>query len=258
MNQRRGKVYLVGAGPGDPDLITVRGMRLIERADTIIYDRLIPSEVLSWAPVKAKLIDVGKFPDHHRITQAEINELLVQYGSRGDQVVRLKGGDPFVFGRATEELAVCRAAGIDCEVVPGVSSCIAGPASVGIPVTSRGVARSFTVLTGHTDPKLGKHNFDFQALAKMETLVLMMARGSLGFIAQSLIDAGMDPTTPVASIERATQTDQRAVAGPLHDIAAAVEAAGMQSPMITVVGHVASQMDASLMQVVERVSDQVG
>ena len=245
---RRGIIYLVGAGPGDPDLITVRGMRLIQQADTIIHDRLIPQEVLEWARPEAQLIDVGKYPDHHRISQPEINQLLVSHGLKGQMVVRLKGGDPFVFGRAQEELEACAAEAIPCVVVPGVSSCIAGPASVGIPVTARGVARSFAVLTGHTDPNLGKHSFDFQALAKIDTLVLMMACRNLPMICASLIEAGLDPATPAASIERATQADQRVTAGTVGTIAGQVEALAMTSPMITVIGHVATQVNQDLLQ----------
>ena len=128
---RRGSVYLVGAGPGDPELITVRGMRLIQQADVIIHDRLIPIEVLAWARESAALIDVGKYPDHHRVSQEEINELLVHHATRGEIVVRLKGGDPFVFGRGQEEVNACRAGDIPVHVVPGVSSAIAGPAAAG-------------------------------------------------------------------------------------------------------------------------------
>ena len=251
---RRGIIYLVGSGPGDPDLITVRGMRLIQQADTIIHDRLIPAEVLEWARPEAKLIDVGKYPDHHRVSQAEINQLLVTHGMKGEIVVRLKGGDPFVFGRAQEEIDACCAHSLPCVVVPGVSSCIAGPASVGIPVTSRGVARSFAVLTGHTDPNLGKHSFDFAALVRIDTLVLMMACRNLPMITSSLIDAGMDPSTPAASIERATQANQRVVAATVGTIAKQVEATGLKSPMITVVGHVATQVNQDLLQLPEEIA----
>ena len=248
MNSHRGTIYLVGAGPGDPDLITVRGMRLIQQADTIIHDRLIPTEVLQWARSDARLIDVGKYPDHHRIKQPEINDLLVKHGLSGEMVVRLKGGDPFVFGRAQEEMDACRANSIPCVVVPGVSSCIAGPASVGIPVTTRGLARSFAVLTGHTDPNLAPHSFDYDALAKIDTLVLMMAYKHLHKIALSLIEAGLSPDTPAASIQRATQSDQVAVAGTLATIADQVKQRNMGSPMITVIGEVAGMIDPAAIE----------
>jgi uroporphyrin-III C-methyltransferase len=162
-----GTVYLVGAGPGDPELMTLRAMRLLQIADTVIHDRLIPHEVLTWSRPDAKLIDVGKYPDHHRISQSEINELLVLHALRGETVVRLKGGDPFVFGRGHEERVACQAAGIRCEIVPGISSCIAAASAVGIPVTTRGVARSFAVVTGQTDPNLD-NEIDFAALAGIE------------------------------------------------------------------------------------------
>ena len=224
-------------------------MRLIQQADTIIHDRLIPQEVLQWARPDAKLIDVGKYPDHHRIKQPEINDLLVKHGLAGEMVVRLKGGDPFVFGRAQEEMDACRANSIPCVVVPGVSSCIAGPASVGIPVTTRGLARSFAVLTGHTDPNLAPHSFDYDALAKIDTLVLMMAYKHLDQIALSLIEAGLSPDTPAASIQRATQSDQVAVAGTLATIAAKVKQRNMGSPMITVIGEVAGMIDPQSLQI---------
>lgn len=258
MNAHRGTIYLVGAGPGDPDLITVKGMRLIQQADTIIHDRLIPPEVLQWARSDAILIDVGKYPDHHRIKQPEINDLLVKHGLAGEMVVRLKGGDPFVFGRAQEEMDACRSQSIPCVVVPGVSSCIAGPAAVGIPVTTRGLARSFAVLTGHTDPNLAPHSFDYDALAKMDTLVLMMAYKHLHKIALSLIEAGLSPGTPAASIQRATQSDQVAVAGTLATIAAQVKHREMGSPMVTVIGEVAGMIDPAAIKIPADVKALIG
>ena len=246
MNSHRGTIYLVGAGPGDPDLITVRGMRLIEQADTIIHDRLIPQETLQWARPTARLIDVGKYPDHHRVSQAQINDLLVKHGLNSETVVRLKGGDPFVFGRAQEEISACRGNGIPCVIVPGVSSCIAGPAAAGIPVTSRGVARSFAVLTGHTDPNLGRHSFDFDALVKIDTLVLMMAHRNLAVIGAALIEAGLAPSTPAASIERATQVNQKVVTGTVASIAHQVQYAELKSPVVTVIGLVAKEANRDL------------
>ncbi len=141
MIRRAGEVYLVGAGPGDPELLTVKGLRLLQSADVVVHDRLIGHELLGHCRDDAEVIDVGKYPDHHRISQQQINQILVARAGAGLMVVRLKGGDPFVFGRGTEELQACRAAHVPCQVIPGVSSAIAGPASVGIPVTSRGVAR---------------------------------------------------------------------------------------------------------------------
>jgi uroporphyrin-III C-methyltransferase len=245
---RRGSVYLVGAGPGDPELITVRGMRLLEQADTIIHDRLIPHEVLNWCRHEAVLIDVGKYPDHHRVSQAEINELLVQHARQKKLVVRLKGGDPFVFGRGQEEVEACRAANVPCQIVPGVSSSIAGPAAAGIPVTMRGVARAFTVVTGQTSPELGHHDLDFYALANTDTVVLMMARKNLRGLTANLIDAGRSPDTPVACIERATFSDQRVTYSTLDGIADQVDALKMANPMVTVIGEVAAMVDPEMIE----------
>jgi uroporphyrin-III C-methyltransferase len=239
-----GIVYLVGAGPGDPELMTLRAMRLLQTADTIIHDRLIPHEVLTWSRPEATLIDVGKYPDHHRISQSEINELLVERALRGETVIRLKGGDPFVFGRGQEERAACREAGIRCEIVPGISSCIAAASAVGIPVTTRGVARSFAVVTGQTDPNLD-NDIDFAALAGIDTVVVLMGRKNLAVLATSLIESGRDPETPVASIENATLPNQRVVTGSLLSISEVVQEAGLRSPMVTVIGSVVELMDGN-------------
>lgn len=246
MIARRGMVYLVGAGPGDPELMTIKGARLLSEADVVIYDRLIPHEVLSSCREESLLIDVGKYPDHHRVSQAEINQLLVKHASVGKLVVRLKGGDPFVFGRGLEELEVCRDHEIPCFVVPGVSSSISAPSAAGIPVTSRGVARSFAVVTGQTDPQLGEYSFDFAALVKMDTIVLLMARKNLADISAGLIAAGMDPNTPAASIENATCSNQRVAAATVSTIADVVESLEIGSPVVTVIGEVASNVDTAL------------
>lgn len=244
----RGSVYLVGAGPGDPELITVRGMRLIQSADTIIHDRLIPHEVLEWSRTDATIINVGKSPSRQVFSQAEINALLVRHARLGETVVRLKGGDPFVFGRGQEEFAACQDAKIPCHVIPGVTSAIAGPAAAGIPVTSRGIARSFTVVTGQTSPELDDHQLDFSALANTDTLVLMMARRNLGQLTRSLIESGRNPETPVACIERATFVDQRVTVATLREIAAQVDRLNMTNPMVTVIGDVAALVNPDLVQ----------
>ncbi len=245
---RRGSVYLVGAGPGDPELITVRGMRLLEQADTVIHDRLIPHEVLNWCRDEAKRIDVGKYPDHHRVSQAEINDLLIQHARQNRMVVRLKGGDPFVFGRGQEEVEACRAAHVPCHVVPGVSSAIAGPAAAGIPVTTRGVARTFTVVTGQTASEFGRHDLDYYALAHTDTVVLMMARKNLRTLIGKLLEAGRSPETPVACIERATFADQRVTCSTLYGIADLVDELKMANPMITVIGEVALMVNPALIE----------
>ncbi len=242
--RRTGKVYLVGAGPGDPELMTVRGMKLLQTADTIIHDRLIPHEVLTWCRPTARRIDVGKYPDHHRVSQSEINELLVHHAGRGELVVRLKGGDPFVFGRGQEERETCEAAGITCEIIPGISSCIAAPSAAGIPVTTRGIARTFAVVTGQTDPNLDC-GIDFAALAKMDTVVVLMGRKNLEQLAKEFIDSGRLGDTPVACIENATLPSQRVVSATLATIADAVDQAGLGSPMVSVIGAVASMVNKS-------------
>ena len=243
---KEGHVYLVGAGPGDPDLITVGGMKALQQADVVIYDRLISMAVMQWCRDDVVKIDVGKFPQHHRVSQDEINELLVEHASQGKFVVRLKGGDPFVFGRGSEEIAACNAAGVPVRVIPGVSSAIAGPAAAGIPVTSRGIARSFMVVTGQTAPELAGNQLDFVAMARTDTVVLMMARKNLRDIAAGLIAVGRSPETPVACIERATFSDQRVAYATLGGIADQVERLEIRNPMVTVIGEVAEMVDEDL------------
>lgn len=238
-----GKVYLVGAGPGDPELLTVKAMRLLKQADSVIYDRLVNPEILEYCDQSAELIDAGKYPDHHRVTQEQINQIIVDRAVRGMVVVRLKGGDPFVFGRASEEREACENANIPCQVVPGISSCIAGPASAGIPVTSRGVARSFAVVTGQTDPNLPEYQIQFDALAKLDTVIFMMGRRNLSQLMGDLIKSGKDPSTPVACIQKATTSNQKTVVGKLSDIVEKVENAGLESPMISIVGDVVNLSD---------------
>jgi uroporphyrin-III C-methyltransferase len=245
-----GTVDLVGGGPGDPGLITVRGLELLRRADVVVHDRLIGNELLSEVRPEAVLIDVGKGPGHAPFSQEEINRLLVEHASRGQAVVRLKGGDPFVFGRGSEELAACQKAGVPVRVVPGVSSALAAPAAAGIPVTARGIARSFTVVTGHTAengqdlpvlpdlpvPSLGGSG---QALPG-DTLVILMGRSNLGTLAAQLVAAGRDPSTPAACIQSATTPEQRVTRATLATIADAAERDGLVSPVVTVIGAVAA------------------
>lgn len=236
-----GKVYLVGAGPGDPDLITVKGLRLLRQADVVIYDRLIPMELLKETRPDAELIYAGKLPQKHRLDQLEINQILVDRASKGLMVVRLKGGDPFVFGRGGEEGLACYAANIPFEVVPGVSSAIAVPAYAGIPVTHRKIASAFTVFTGHDDPTKEGNSIDYPALAaavRLGTLVLMMGVNHLDQICQQLIQQGISAETPVVCIEWGTTANQRTVEGTLESIANRVTEAGLSSPAITVMGEV--------------------
>jgi uroporphyrin-III C-methyltransferase len=234
-----GTVYLVGAGPGDPGLITARGLELMRRADFIVHDRLVGAELLLEARTGAELVDVGKARGHAALSQGEINQLLVDAAREGRVVVRLKGGDPFVFGRGSEELAACREAGIPCEVVPGVSSAIAAPAAAGIPVTARGIAHSFAVVTGHRAGAGGGEEADMRAYASVDTLVLLMGRERLAEIAEQLIRAGRDPSTPAACIQSATTAEQRVAVATLGTIAEAADRDGLEAPVVTVIGAVA-------------------
>jgi uroporphyrin-III C-methyltransferase len=205
-------VYLVGAGPGDPDLLTLRAASLLARADVIVHDRLIDHRILASAAPWAELIDVGKTPGSPCHSQAEINRILVERGRSHDVVVRLKGGDPFVFGRGGEEAEVLVASGIAVEVVPGVSSSVAAPAAAGIPVTMRGIASGVTVVTAHQDPATSNgagNGLDWDALARAgTTLVVLMGAARARSVSQRLIAGGMRPDMPVAVITSATNPDQ--------------------------------------------------
>jgi uroporphyrinogen III methyltransferase / synthase len=237
-------VYLVGAGPGDAGLMTARSLKLVARADVILYDRLIPDGALDGARPDAELIDVGKVGGGEQVAQRDTNELLLEHARAGREVVRLKGGDPFVFGRGGEEAQLLRAAGIDFEVVPGVTAGVAAPAYAGIPVTQRGAAAAVAFVTGHEDPAKDETQVDWPALAAFPgTLVFYMGVRKLPRIAMHLVAAGRDAGEPVAVIERGTFADQRTIAGSLGDIAARAAAAGVRAPAITVVGAVAALHD---------------
>ncbi len=246
LSVRAGTVDLVGGGPGDPGLITVRGMELLRRADVVIHDRLIGTELLREARPDARLIDVGKGPGHAPYSQTEINDLLVEHARQGKAVVRLKGGDPFVFGRGSEEMEACRQAGVRVRVVPGITSAIAAPAAAGIPVTARGVAQSFTIMTGQTAngrdlpvPSL-RSGQALPALPALpnHTLVIMMGRSNLGALAAELIARGHAPSTSAACIQSATTPDQRVTRATLATIAEAADRDGLISPVVTVIGDV--------------------
>jgi uroporphyrinogen III methyltransferase/synthase len=239
-----GIVYLVGAGPGDPGLMTRRSLELIASADAILYDRLIPPGALDGARADADLRYVGKQPGGHSMVQEDINALLVELGQAGKRVVRLKGGDPFVFGRGGEEAQELAAAGVPFEVVPAVTAGVAAPAYAGIPVTHRDDASAVALITGHEDPTKPESMLDWPALAAFPgTLVLYMGIKNLPHIASRLVEGGRPPTEPVAVIERGTLPGQRAVTGTLVDIAARVDDAGIKPPAITLVGSVARLRD---------------
>jgi uroporphyrin-III C-methyltransferase len=230
-------VHLVGAGPGDPDLLTVRAVRLLERADVVVYDRLIDPQVLELAAPWAERIDVGKRPGAPTNAQSKINDILVDRGRRFECVVRLKGGDPFVFGRGGEEALELRAAGIDVAEVPGITSAIAAPAAAGIPVTMRGISSGFTVVTAHQDPNSDQW-LNWDALAQTgTTLVILMGASRTALISERLIAGGMDPSTPVAIVHAATTPEQhvqRTTLAGLPDLT-------VINPSTLVVGGVAAQ-----------------
>ncbi|MFN3285471.1 MAG: uroporphyrinogen-III C-methyltransferase [bacterium] len=231
-----GKVFLVGAGPGDPELITVRGLRVLRSADVVVYDRLVHPALLEAAPSSAERIFAGKHPAGPRVAQDEIVRLLVDRARRGLQVVRLKGGDPFVFGRGGEEVEALRTAGVPYEVIPGVTAAVAVPAAAEIPVTHRAYASGFAVVTGH--PCDGGTGLDWSALARMPTLVVLMGLRRLPLVVARLVDSGADPAVPAAMIARGTLPDQQVVTGTLGTIARRVEEAGLQPPSTLVVGRV--------------------
>ncbi|MDX8362779.1 MULTISPECIES: uroporphyrinogen-III C-methyltransferase [Bacillaceae] len=236
---KKGKVYIVGAGPGDPKLITLRGLECIQEADVIAYDRLISNELLKHAKDGAELIFCGKLPGKHELIQEQINELLVEKALEGKVVTRLKGGDPFVFGRGGEEAEVLATNDIPYEVVPGITSGIAAPAYAGIPVTHRDHASSFAIVTGHGRESKGQDMINWQALAQgIDTIAFYMGVGNLKHICTQLINNGKDPSTPVAMIEWGTTAEQRTVTGELHSIFEISQKENITHPAVVLVGNV--------------------
>ena len=232
-----GRVVLVGAGPGDPELITVKGANALASADVVVYDRLAPPKLLDLAPARAERRYVGKEPGRAAIRQDEIGAMLVREALAGRTVVRLKGGDPFVFGRGGEELLACTEAGVPLEIVPGVSSAIAAPAAAGIPLTHRGIARSFAVVTAST-----AHAEDTVDLSRMatstDTLVVLMAAGALAETCATLIESGRPAATPAAIVQWAWTDEERTVSGTLADLPGIATAAAIGPPATLVVGDV--------------------
>ena len=240
VKRERGLISLVGAGPGDPGLLTCRAVEVLERADVVLYDRLVDPAVLEYAR-QAERIYVGKRPEHHSMSQDEINALLVRRAEAGARVVRLKGGDPFVFGRGGEEALAAREAGVRFEVVPGITSALAAPAYAGVPVTHRELAAGVTVVTGHEDPEKLETQVDWARLAAAhETLVILMGMGRLAEITTMLTQHGRPSETPVAVIENGARASQRSLFATLQDVAERVREAGLSSPAVVVVGEVAS------------------
>ena len=235
-----GQVVLVGGGPGDADLVTVAALREIRAAEVILYDRLAPLSVLDEAPAGCELIEVGKIPRGEFTPQETINALLVEHARAGRRVVRLKGGDPYVFGRGGEEALACQEAGVPVREIPGISSSVAAAAAVGIPVTHRGLAQGFTVVSGHLPPGHPGSDVDWVALARSgTTLVVMMGVLRLPEICAALLEAGMPTDTPAATVENAALPEQRVIRGTVADLAEKCVQAGIQPPATTVIGAVA-------------------
>ena len=240
-----GKVYLIGAGPGDTGLITMKGIEALKEADVVVYDHLASASLLNETKDAAEWIDAGKFAGNHRMKQSEIEQLLIEKAMEGQTVARLKGGDPFIFGRGGEEALALTAAGIDYEVIPGVSSVYSAPAYAGIPITHRGKASSFHVITGHEDPTKGESSLDYDILAREEgTLVFLMGLSRLRQISDQLIEKGKDARTPAAVIASGTTARQRCVTADLSRIAETAEEASIQPPAILVVGDVVNLKEA--------------
>lgn len=233
-----GRVFLVGAGPGDPDLLTVKAMRLIASAETIVHDRLVSPQILSLAPRGARMINVGKEPHRHLVPQDKINEILIAEARAGRRVVRLKGGDPFIFGRGSEEAIALRSEGLTCEIVPGITAAQGCAAKTGVPLTHRGLATSVRYITGHCkqDQPLA---FDWPGLADpATTLVVYMGVANIEEIASQLVSAGLPTATPVLAVNNATTPEEQRIVADLGDVADAVRQADFEGPVLFIIGAV--------------------
>jgi uroporphyrin-III C-methyltransferase len=243
-----GLVWLVGAGPGDPDLLTIRALKVLQRADVIVHDGLVSDEILDLAPAGARRISVAKRKSRHSYAQDEINRMLVAFARDGLEVVRLKGGDPFIFGRGGEELEACRTAGIECRVVPGVTAALAAAASASAPLTHRGAAQAVTFVTGHAARKDeeggGEPDLDWESLARAnQTAVIYMGLSTAGLVASKLIAAGRDGSTPALIVENASRADERRIVSTLAGLAKA--AAGLSGPALLMIGEAMAQASST-------------
>ena len=247
MSTGTGFVSLVGAGPGDPELITVRGLRRLEQAEVVVYDRLAHPELLDAAPSAAERVYVGKAAGYAARSQSEIEELLVSRALDGKRVVRLKGGDPFVFGRGGEEAAALQAAGVPFEIVPGISSAVAAPAAAGIPVTDRRAGSSVAFVTGHRHPRDLAGTVDWRGLARsVDTLVILMGTRHIAAITDELMMGGRSPHTPAAAVQWGTHDGQVTLVTTLDELAGRMREAGIGSPSVIVIGEVVGLRDAIL------------
>jgi uroporphyrin-III C-methyltransferase/precorrin-2 dehydrogenase/sirohydrochlorin ferrochelatase/uroporphyrin-III C-methyltransferase len=237
--KQAGRVYLVGAGPGDPDLLTLKAARLLRQADVVVYDRLVAAEILALVPPGAARINAGKANGRHTMTQDAINELLLRLAESGRQVVRLKGGDPFIFGRGSEEADYLARHGVACEVVPGITAAAGCAAELGIPLTHRGLANGVRFVTGHCHG--GALDLNWQSLADPDTtLVVYMGLANLAEIGEQLIAAGLAPGTPALAVANGTTPRRMVCRGTLADLASKAAAAGLPSPALIVIGRVVS------------------
>ncbi len=237
-----GRVYLVGAGPGDPDLLTLRAVRLLEKADVVVYDNLVSPGVLDFVPAAAERIYAGKRRNEHTLRQEQINALLVKLALQGKQVVRLKGGDPFIFGRGGEEMQTLAGSGVDFEVVPGVTAASGVSSYAGIPLTHRDYAQCCMFVTGHL--KDGSADLDWPSLVRLnQTVVIYMGLNGLPEICQQLVAHGALPSLPIAVVQDGSMKSQKVVTGTLADMAQKVAQAGLKSPCLTIIGEVVKLHD---------------
>jgi len=244
-----GSVWLVGAGPGDPDLLTVKALKVLRTADVVVHDGLVSDEILALAPSAARKISVAKRKSRHSYSQDEINRMLVAFALEGLKVVRLKGGDPFIFGRGGEELEACREAGVACEIVPGVTAALAAGASAGAPLTHRGAAQAVTFVTGHASNG-AEPDLDWESLAKAnQTVVIYMGLSQAAPIAARLMGAGRDGATPALIVENASRADERRITTTLNGLAEA--AAGLSGPALLIVGEAMALAQAGSAATVE-------
>jgi uroporphyrin-III C-methyltransferase len=239
---RAGSVWLVGAGPGDPELLTIKALKVLQQADVVVHDGLVSDEILELAPAGARRISVAKRKSRHSYSQDEINRMLAAFALEGLTVVRLKGGDPFIFGRGGEELEACRAAGVDCQVVPGVTAALAAGASAGAPLTHRGSAQAVTFVTGHASNG-GEPDLDWESLSRPnQTVVIYMGLSMAAPIAARLLGAGRDAATPALIVENASRADERRIVTTLAGLPEA--AASLTGPALLIVGEAMAMAQA--------------